>query len=202
MGKEPQIKIEASDPIKGQGEMGQQIEGQLESKENIEKGILYNKFVELARNPSQESLDDFVDFFRKLEQKIKDIMEVATAEGQDKYKYGSFVNGCSCEVALFYFQNIPENEKELQEEIAKALKGKKVLEIGAGPSPHMYFSENGADYYVSEQKGSFYNDTKGTGETIENLYKEKGIKLLPTCDDAEWQDIPKIDFNIICSTRV
>ncbi len=202
MEKEPQIKIEASDPIKRHGEMGQQVESQLESKENIEKGLLYNKFIELAKNPSQESLDGFVNLFRKLEQKIKDIIEVATADGRDKYKYSSFVNGCLCEVALFYFQNIPENEKELQQEITKALKGKKVLEIGASQNPHMEFKEYGADYYVAERKGSFYNDSEGTGGTIEELYKEKGIKLLPTCDNGEWQDIPKIDFDIICSTRV
>ncbi|PJE58756.1 MAG: hypothetical protein COU83_02095 [Candidatus Portnoybacteria bacterium CG10_big_fil_rev_8_21_14_0_10_40_22] len=202
MEKEPQIKFEANEPSKGKGEMEQQVESQLENKENIEKGILHNKFVELAKNPSQESLDDFVNLFRKLEQKIKDIMKVATAEGQDKYKYSSFVNGCSCEVVLFYFQNIPENEKELQQEITKALKGKKVLEIGASRNPHMDFKEYGADYYVAERKGSFYNDVKGTEGAIEELYKEKGIKLLPTCDDDEWQNIPKIDFDIICSTRV
>ncbi|PIV46704.1 hypothetical protein COS21_03910 [bacterium (Candidatus Gribaldobacteria) CG02_land_8_20_14_3_00_41_15] len=198
MEKEPQIKVEASNPIKERGETEQQVE----SKEKIEHGILYDKFVELAKNPSQESLDDFVDLFRQLEQKIKDIIKVVTAEGQDKYKYSSFVNGCSCEVVLFYFQKIPENEKELQEEIVKALKGKKVLEIGASQNPHMDFKEYGADYYIAERKGSFYNDTKGTEGTIEELYKEKGIKLLPTCDDDEWQDIPKIRFDIICSTRV
>jgi len=167
-----------------------------DERNRIFDSVIYNKLCDLIIDPSIQKVRELFELGRNYFEKIKKLVNTEECKNYidnyyknilqkfppgpiDKDRIFSIISSALFDPSLIpvFLKKEPEkyeNIEDILKDWESNVKGKKVLEIGAGCFPRLIFKYCGADYYIVE----FYSKSKfaGTSLPIEEVYEKIGAK--------------------------